>query len=507
MKTPAETSAARMLLVFFAVMAVVSSLPKSATYDEPGAIRYGRRLLAGHAGRENAGPMPVMALNALGAAVADSAGAGALFGARLVSVAGGLLAGGLVWAWARRVFGAWPATAATALYVFSPTIMAHARLASHDIWAATGFIAAGYCFRNFIEEGGWKKCLAAAAVLGLAQLTKYTCLLLYPIFLFTLAARAALPGARIWVLRRPGRLLGAAALFLLVPLLIVNLGFGFSGTMAPANDYRSPSPPEGEGGGWRLPLPYPYLNGIVWAAEKERTGEGFGYMYLKGETRKTGGFPDYYVWAVLYKVPIPMLILALLALVSAFSRRETPRMLPEGIHLLSVPLFLFLYFSLAVNVNLGIRYLLPAFPFVIVFVASLFAVPDRGRVSPALYAVLTIWLVVSGYSWYPHLLSYFNEFLPERKGAYLLLADSNLDWGQNLPYLEEYVRRHPGVVVSPPFPVSGRIVVSVNELVGVWGPKKYAWLRNNFLPVETIAYSYLVYDVGAAELKVRGLQP
>ena len=48
---------------------------------------------------------------------------------------------------------------------------------------------------------------------------------------------------------------------------------------------------------------------------------------------------------------------------------------------------------------------------------------------------------------------------------------------------------------------SGRIVVSVNRLVGVYEPEEYKWLRENFEPVDSIAYSYLIYDVSFEDLK------
>jgi hypothetical protein len=110
--------------------------------------------------------------------------------------------------------------------------------------------------------------------------------------------------------------------------------------------------------------------------------------------------------------------------------------------------------------------------------------------------ILVPWVVVSTLSYYPHFISYFNEFVPDRRFAYLKLADSNLDWRGNEWYLMEYIRRHPGTIVDPGKPQAGRIVVPVNALVGVnRDPEQYRWLREHFSPVEHIAYSFLVYDV------------
>jgi hypothetical protein len=110
--------------------------------------------------------------------------------------------------------------------------------------------------------------------------------------------------------------------------------------------------------------------------------------------------------------------------------------------------------------------------------------------------ILAVWVAVSALSYYPQFISYFNEFVPDRKLAYRHLADSNLDWRGDQWYLIEYIRRHPGVILDPRKPQTGRIVVPVNALVGVnRNPEEYRWLREHFTPVDHIAYSFLVYDV------------
>ena len=66
----------------------------------------------------------------------------------------------------------------------------------------------------------------------------------------------------------------------------------------------------------------------------------------------------------------------------------------------------------------------------------------------------------------PYYLSYFNEIVWDWKQAYKLLADSNTGWGQDYWYLAAYKSKNSMVKVNLEFPVSGRIVVSVNRLVG-----------------------------------------
>ncbi len=71
--------------------------------------------------------------------------------------------------------------------------------------------------------------------------------------------------------------------------------------------------------------------------------------------------------------------------------------------------------------------------------------------------------------------------------------------------MRQYRVEHPGIVIDPDVPTAGKIVVSVNSLVGITAePETYRWLRENFSPVETVAYTYLVYEISPEELaKIR----
>jgi len=110
-----------------------------------------------------------------------------------------------------------------------------------------------------------------------------------------------------------------------------------------------------------------------------------------------------------------------------------------------------------------------------------------------------VYLVVSVLSYFPHYISYFNELVPDRKMAYRVLADSNLDWGQNQPYVERYLRDHPGTHLDPRLPVAGEVLISANLLVGISVPPldhaHCRWIRENLVPTDHVAYSHLVFQV------------
>lgn len=504
-----------LLLAAILVLDLASIRHKTLTYDEPACLKYGASILSLDSTRTAAGPMPFFALNALPARWGECLSSGRLSrlltsppAARLPTILFSLLLAGYVFCWTRELYGSLPASFALFLYAFSPTVLAHSRLATSDLYAAGMMTISLYYFRRFINRKNWKRGLVSALAAAVSLLAKSSCLLLYPIFILIVLIKyaPALPA----VLRRPNlpalrrvllSLCGYLLLFSGAALIVINAGFLFKDTFSSLEDYRfrsrTLSTLRARSGFLKnlpLPLPRPYLSGVDWLKWKEESGDGFGYMYLFGELKKTEGFKNYFFFAFLYKVPLALQILIILSLVNYWFTRRRYKFRRDELFLLIPLLFLLLYFNFAVRVNLGIRYLLPVFPLFFIFSGSLLARRPRPAVKAGAGA-LAVYLLGSSLSYYPHFLSYFNEFVWDRKQAYHLLADSNIDWGQNKWYLKVYRKEHPNIYVSPPGPVAGRVVVSVNDLVGVWNPEEYRWLRENFSPVDHVAYSYLVFDI------------
>src|SRR5205807_10388468 len=181
-----------------------------------------------------------------------------------------------------------------------------------------------------------------------------------------------------------------------------------------------------------------------------------------------------------------------------FSRRGQPAargLRREEIFLLVPILVYWVYFNFFFNTQIGIRHVLPVLSLATIFCGRFLANPES-KLRRYSAVILVFWTAASALSYYPHFISYFNEFVPDRKLAYRHLADSNLDWRGNEWYLMQYMQRNPGLIIDPRKPQAGRIVVPVNALVGVnRDPKEYKWLREHFTPVDHIAYSFLVYDV------------
>ena len=520
------------LLAVLLLIQITSLHHKGLTTDEPLHYEYGYRVLNGAPERTsaiNSSTMPfssVQAMTSINLAVLartaglplDTSWNGQITRGRYATIALSLLLALYVLKWSYELYGRNGALLSLSLYVFDPNLLAHGELVTADLPAALMTTMALYHFWHFLKLGGKRRVLFSAVTLGLSQLAKYSCVYLYPIFLVTAAiyclfrpatgrAKADQSHSLTWNLRHWFIVI---AFFAVVSIVTIDLGFCFAGIGTPLSGYTLKDPifkklqatpivrnlP--------LPLPVPYVQGLDLVKFEERMGEAWGNIYMAGQLRVNHhdgtlhGFPGYYFYAAFFKVPIAKQIIFLVALVGYFSRRGQPTargLRREEIFLLVPILAYWIYFNFFFNAQIGIRHVLPVFALATIFCGRFLATPES-KLRRCTAVILVIWAAASALSYYPHFISYFNEFVPDRKLAYRHLADSNLDWRGNEWYLTEYIRRHPGVIVDPGKPQAGRIVVPVNALVGVnRSPEEYKWLREHFTPVDHIAYSYLVYDV------------
>ena len=223
------------------------------------------------------------------------------------------------------------------------------------------------------------------------------------------------------------------------------------------------------------------------------------------------GFKEYYIVAFIYKVPIASQLLLLIGIISLIRCRYRVNFWQNEAFLI-VPSLLFIIFFSFSTTQLGIRYILMIFPFLFVFSGRVLRSSRVLTVKHRIFVTfLVTYLLISNLSYFPHYLSYFNELLIDRKMGYTILADSNLDWGQNKNYLKDYLTKNPEIIYvpsstwlrnnPPETKLPTKIVISANRLVGIAGdPKTYQWIRDNLKPVDHVAYSYLVFKIQPQDL-------
>jgi hypothetical protein len=156
--------------------------------------------------------------------------------------------------------------------------------------------------------------------------------------------------------------------------------------------------------------------------------------FLLGSYSDTGWW-YYFPVAFAVKTPLPTLFLIGFALFYSWRRRTWRR----GLFLL-IPAVIYFGCCLASPFNIGYRHLLPVLPLLFIFSGQVANTDWRPKQTWAIGVVL-LGLVVGSLAIFPHYLAYFNELVGGPSRGYKVLADSNLDWGQDLIGLREYMRR------------------------------------------------------------------
>ncbi len=349
---------------------------------------------------------------------------------RLPIVLLGVLTGLLVYRWARELYGTGAGLVALILFVFCPSIVAHAHLATVDLGSAFFTVLALYRLYRYLRKPTRRRLVLCGLALGAAELSKFTGILLYPIFLIlVLIPLEVRQDGR----KQLGRNLASLAAIVLLSLLVIDLGYLFQGVGRPLRDFhfesRSMARVASLLPGLPAPLPAPYLQGVDDLQLINETGEYPNYLFGRWSRQ---GFKAYYLITLLYKSPLLLLLAVLLA---PFARAKEVR----GQLFLWLPaVALFLAFSLLSRVDYGIRYVLPILPLACIYAGRL--VPwfaARGRtLRVAGLACLAIY-PLSVLAATPDTLDYFNV-LAGGQGDRILL-DSNLDWGQGLKRLKRYM--------------------------------------------------------------------
>jgi len=322
-----------------------------------------------------------------------------------------------LWSW--ELWGPRGALVSLFLYVFDPTITAHAQLVTTDVPLAFSATLFFLLLRRTVRCPSAGRLIAAGIGLGLALATKFSAVVFVPVALGLLAFGRA-SGARLEDSSTASGPLGRR----LRPVVSVLTSFALLLGLAAITVwaiYLFPSDP------------LFYWRGLE-SLQRDHL-PNFDYILL-GEVRQ-GRDPTYFLLAWLLKTPLPTIVLLAVAVV-LFLRGQRAGALDESF--LLVPLLAFFVCMSLFTDDLGVRYLIPCYPFGFIFTGRVGALLTRAkpRAAAAIVAALG-WLAIDFVAVSPDHLSYFNEIAGGPRRGPEWLDDSNVDWGQGLIELREYL--------------------------------------------------------------------
>jgi hypothetical protein len=342
--------------------------------------------------------------------------------ARLPMVLIGAALAVYVFLFGRLLLGDYGALLPLFLFCFDPNMIAHSRIVSADVpWGAFFFIA-HYYFYRLLTQGTRANLVGVSVAVALTTVAKFSGLLVFP--------SLALVGGMVYLFPSLMPLFPQEGTHSAQRRRLLRIGVLTAATSAVATlvaisvFYQSLAGVEQYVAGVRSI----YTNGVP----------DFKF-YLLG-TFSPRSLWYYYPVAIALKTPDVTLALLALACVSVFVPGSR---VAREVWLL-LPVALVLAVSSQDPVTLGLRRVIPVYPFLFLWIGERFArvwelwsQSVKGRVVrwiPGLALVLVVaGGVLSAIQIHPYQLAYFNRSAGGPAAGSHYLDDSNIDWGQDLP--------------------------------------------------------------------------
>lgn len=479
-----------------------------------------------------------------------------IFKARIMMIFLLLTLGFFIFKASREFFGNKVALLALFLFSFSPTFLAHGPLVTTDVGASLGVFIATYYFVKYLINPSKNSLIISGISLGIANLLKFSTILLFPffgilIFVFSIIKSQNIKDfLKLFILKTVSFILIIIIAFFIIWLVYLYHTLNYPPErQAKDAQFLLQSTPfpfmrefivQSTGNIFLRPLAQ-YFLGLTMVFERAKGGHT---MFFLGEI-SAAGWKNYFPFVYIVKEPLAMHILTIIAIFAAILAIKKPfwqntflrikNWINNHLFEFAMLVFIGIYWitSLTSNLNLGVRHLLPIFPFVYVLTSIKIIdilKPPYIRIKYLCLSILLIWQAITVITISPHFLSYFNEIIGGPQKGYLYTVDSNLDWGQDLKRLKDWVdekgiekiyidyfggadtkyyfkeKFEPwwGTKDQKELPKGSYLAVSVSHLQGGRGlPAKgfnqptgyYLWLNKYEPPIDKIGYSIFIYYI------------
>ena len=382
---------------------------------------------------------------------------------RLMLIPSAAVTGFVIAHWGRAWYDERTAVVAVLLWSCCPTGLANSAIVTHDSPLAAAWMLTLWMFVRFAEKPSWRRSVPFGAALGIAILCKLTAVILVPLtVLLWFVLRFPAPSGSTIVDRSEDPNLSRAAptltvsraqcfidwgAALLVAVLVINACYLFRGSGASFGSLhfdsgqlkaiRDTVP-------WLGGIPIPFPTDFVAAFDRLSLDlERLHPVYLDSNWSDRPVL-WYYFAALAYKLPLATLALIPFGFVDLFWPRPATSDRHHALFLLIAALLLPVLAGNSGN-QIGIRYILPSLP-----ILCLFASPaSRWLDAPRLLTFFNItvcrviWVLIMAaplsLRFHPHHLAYFNGLAGGPENGAWHLVDSNIDWGQDLHALRDYL--------------------------------------------------------------------
>jgi 4-amino-4-deoxy-L-arabinose transferase-like glycosyltransferase len=363
------------------------------------------------------------------------------FWTRVPMIAFTMIFGIVIFLFARRLFGERAGVIALALFTLEPTVLAHGPLVHTDMTSAFALLLLAYAVYIYVTGPSLRRAIYLGAATGLAPLMKFSMVAVAPLAVFGVAALLIF-AARLRLTRRAAFTQAAAIVF--VSLLVINAGYYFN--------HRSFTEADNQ---WivasfptraslflssahllRYIVPTDFLLGTYWQIWHSVVGHDGSIFGQQGRF----GWWYYFPAAFALKTTIPFVLTSIAAICWGLWRIVKRRDWTPAFVL--VPFLLFTALVMESTINIGVRFYLPAYPFLFIMSGALLARVSRTRthklLGPAIVAVVLGWCAVEVVRTYPNYIPYMNQ-LAYSHPHWWYLSDSNVEWGDSMPELASYL--------------------------------------------------------------------
>ncbi|MEA2012953.1 MAG: glycosyltransferase family 39 protein [Verrucomicrobiota bacterium] len=366
----------------------------------------------------------------------------------------------------KELFGLFGAFLSLFLYIFSPTVLANAPLVTSDLTVSLFFILTILAIWKILYKISLKNLFFLFFSASFLFISKMSAVLIIPMAFLLVLIRLFSPAPIVCVFKKKKwkfsklkhKLILSLSLAIVCGIFIsfvIWFAFGFRYSMF-KNEQTGR---EMQNHNWEKMinnddfiiksvsfarkyklLPEAYLYGFAYVIKHSKERDSF----LNGNLSRTGKW-YFFPYCALVKTPISMMFLVFLAgivyLITCRNKKMFFLFLCKKLsrsNSLIIPLavlvFVFLFFSLTSNLNIGFRHIFVCYPVLFVFLGSISLI-SKNKLRIFVYiplGLLLLWFFTESLITYPDYLAYFNSFAGGSENGYEHLVDSSLDWGQDL---------------------------------------------------------------------------